>query len=100
VGSGKRWFVGDLGAWQEDPHKDKARLGSTFGCVWVGYVGEEAEAKQALRWGMLQWAWAFMWALILLLVLRVVQVPRLDRRAPPSCVCLFPLIYLCVHGLA
>jgi hypothetical protein len=71
VGSGKRWFVGDLGAWQEDPYKDKARLGSMFGCVWVGYVGEEAEAKQALRWGMLQWAWAFMWALILLLVLRM-----------------------------
>jgi hypothetical protein len=71
VGSGKRWFVGDLGAWQEDPHKDKALLGSMFGCVWVGYVGEEAEEKQALRWGMLQWAWAFLWTLILLLVLRV-----------------------------
>jgi hypothetical protein len=71
VGSGKRWFVGDLGAWQDDQDKDKALLGSTFGCVWVGYVGEEAEAKHALRWGMLQWALALMWALILLLVLRV-----------------------------
>ncbi|KAJ7910725.1 hypothetical protein B0H13DRAFT_2660873 [Mycena leptocephala] len=56
---------------EDDQDKDKALLGSTFGCVWVGYVGEEAEAKQALRWGMLQWAWALMWVLILLLVMRV-----------------------------
>ncbi|KAJ7889155.1 hypothetical protein B0H14DRAFT_3855856 [Mycena olivaceomarginata] len=56
VGCGGRWFAGDLGMWhQRNGHDDKAIVSSSFGRVWVGYLGEEEEAKGALRWDTLQW---------------------------------------------
>jgi hypothetical protein len=56
VGSGRRWFVGDVGIWHErSEHGDEALLRTSWGRVWVGYAGEEEEAKRALRWGTLQW---------------------------------------------
>ncbi|KAJ6496214.1 hypothetical protein C8R45DRAFT_926728 [Mycena sanguinolenta] len=55
VGSGRRWFVGDFGEWERrNQHGDDAHIGSTFGRVWIGYYGEEKEARRALRWDMLQ----------------------------------------------
>ncbi|KAF7364283.1 hypothetical protein MSAN_01088200 [Mycena sanguinolenta] len=55
VGNGRRWFVGDFGEWeQRNQHGDNMHIGTTFGRVWIGYVGEEDEAKRALRWDMLQ----------------------------------------------
>ncbi|KAJ7689247.1 hypothetical protein B0H14DRAFT_3906686 [Mycena olivaceomarginata] len=36
------WFVGDIGAWSTKSEVgDKVRIGSDFGSIWVGYVGEE-----------------------------------------------------------
>ncbi|KAJ7809343.1 hypothetical protein B0H14DRAFT_3151655 [Mycena olivaceomarginata] len=56
VGCGGRWSAGDLGMWhQRNGHDDKAIVSSSFGRVWVGYLGEEEEAKRALRWDTLQW---------------------------------------------
>ncbi|KAJ7847267.1 hypothetical protein B0H14DRAFT_2583719 [Mycena olivaceomarginata] len=56
VGCGGRWFAGDLGMWhQRNGHDDKAIVSSSFGRVWVGYLGEEEEAKRALRWDTVQW---------------------------------------------
>jgi len=66
VGCGRRWFVGDLGVWhQRNEHGDEAILNSSFGRVWVGYVGEEEEAKQAFRWDMLQWGVNLVLALVM-----------------------------------
>ncbi|KAJ7624876.1 hypothetical protein FB45DRAFT_88155 [Roridomyces roridus] len=53
VGREKHWFVGDVYAWRA--HADDVIVGSVFGTVWVGYEGEEEEAKKALRWGPVQW---------------------------------------------
>ncbi|KAJ6526721.1 hypothetical protein B0H19DRAFT_544593 [Mycena capillaripes] len=54
TGSARRWFVGDLAAWRDcGEHGDEAMVGTRFGGVWVGYVGEEEEAKCALQWGAL-----------------------------------------------
>ncbi|KAJ6592821.1 hypothetical protein B0H19DRAFT_1055496 [Mycena capillaripes] len=55
-GRNRRWFVGDLAAWREsEEHGDAALVGTFSGRVWVGYVGEEEEAKRAMRWGWFQW---------------------------------------------
>ncbi|KAF8127801.1 hypothetical protein K438DRAFT_1948906 [Mycena galopus ATCC 62051] len=36
------WFVGDIGAWStKNEVGDEVRIGSDFGSIWVGYVGEE-----------------------------------------------------------
>jgi hypothetical protein len=40
---------------QRNGHDDKAIVSSSFGRVWVEYLGEEEEAKRALRWDTLQW---------------------------------------------
>jgi len=59
--------VGDVGVWRErSEHGDEALLGTTFGRVWVGYAGEEEEAKRALRWGTLQWGVNLVLALVML----------------------------------
>ncbi|KAJ6571471.1 hypothetical protein B0H19DRAFT_661340 [Mycena capillaripes] len=43
------WFVGDIDAWSaKDEVGDEVQIGSEFGSVWVGYVGEE-EPPHALR---------------------------------------------------
>ncbi|KAJ7624877.1 hypothetical protein FB45DRAFT_796863 [Roridomyces roridus] len=56
VGSEKRWFVGNVDAWHAaGEHADEASVSSSFGKVWVGYEGEEEEARKALRWGAVQW---------------------------------------------
>ncbi|KAJ7466806.1 hypothetical protein B0H11DRAFT_55097 [Mycena galericulata] len=73
VGSGKRWFVGDFSAWQaRGQHADEAVIGTTWGGVWVGYEGEEKEAKAALRWGALQWGAHITLALLVAILLRLV----------------------------
>jgi len=70
IGGASRWFVGDLGVWRERAeHGDEAMVGTTFGSVWVGYIGEEEEAKRALRWGPLQWGVNIILSLLLVLVL-------------------------------
>jgi hypothetical protein len=44
-------------------------VGTTFGSVWVGYIGEEEEAKRALRWGPLQWGVNIVLSLLMVLIL-------------------------------
>ncbi|KAJ7751495.1 hypothetical protein DFH07DRAFT_774739 [Mycena maculata] len=73
VGNAKRWFVGDLGAWNEEK-ADQVLAGTTFGKVWIGYEGEEEEAKRALRWGALQWGVNIVVALLVLKILQWVFV--------------------------
>ncbi|KAJ7612998.1 hypothetical protein FB45DRAFT_1112656 [Roridomyces roridus] len=56
VGRKRRWFVGDVDAWYAaQEHADGASVSSVFGTVWIGYEGEEEEAKKALRWSAVQW---------------------------------------------
>lgn len=71
VGGSKRWFVGDLAAWRDrGENGDEVVAGTRFGGVWVGYVGEEEEAKRALQWGILHWVVNTMVALLLVVALR------------------------------
>jgi hypothetical protein len=45
------WFVGDIGAWSAKSEVgDEVRIGSDFGSIWVGYIGEE-EPVPLLRAG-------------------------------------------------
>jgi len=70
MGSARRWFVGDLGVWREQAeHGDEAVVGTTFGGVWVGYVGEEEEARRALQWGVMHWIVNIVLAFVLVLLL-------------------------------
>ncbi|KAJ7601678.1 hypothetical protein FB45DRAFT_1074248 [Roridomyces roridus] len=56
VGRNRHWFVGDVEAWHAaKQHADEASVSSVFGTVWIGYEGEEKEAKKALRWSAVQW---------------------------------------------
>ncbi|KAJ7225066.1 hypothetical protein B0H12DRAFT_278917 [Mycena haematopus] len=71
VGSRRRLFVGDLGVWQQrHEHGDSAQVGSSFGRVWVGYVGEEEEAKRAMRWDALQCAVNLVLGLVVFWIVR------------------------------
>ncbi|KAJ7206840.1 hypothetical protein GGX14DRAFT_456920 [Mycena pura] len=41
------WFVGDIDAWRARGERgDAVSVGSEFGGVWVGYVGEESDAQE------------------------------------------------------
>ncbi|KAJ7487973.1 hypothetical protein FB451DRAFT_1126382 [Mycena latifolia] len=62
-GGTRRWFVGDLGAWST--RGDDVRLGSQFGLVWVGYVGEEKDAERVLRQDPVRVFWEMMKGLML-----------------------------------
>ncbi|KAJ7135669.1 hypothetical protein C8R44DRAFT_695998 [Mycena epipterygia] len=56
VGDKVRWFVGDVGAWTAKGERgDEVRVGSEFGRVWVGFVGEDADAARALGRAPLEW---------------------------------------------
>ncbi|KAJ7624885.1 hypothetical protein FB45DRAFT_1031005 [Roridomyces roridus] len=73
VGREKRWFVGDVSAWRAGcEHGDNVTVGSSFGKVWVGYEGEEEEARRALRWGPVQWLAHIVPAVLTLWFLRIV----------------------------
>ncbi|KAJ7041520.1 hypothetical protein C8F04DRAFT_947073 [Mycena alexandri] len=64
------WFVGDMAAWTDkDERGDEVRVGSQFGVVWVGYVGEEAEAQRAMRLGVLGMTVKGLWMSFLLWVM-------------------------------
>ncbi|KAJ6582474.1 hypothetical protein DFH09DRAFT_1439169 [Mycena vulgaris] len=56
-----RWFVGDVAAWSAGGERgDKVWVGSGFGELWVGYIGEEAEAERVLG----RDRWAVCWQII------------------------------------
>ncbi|KAJ6564985.1 hypothetical protein DFH09DRAFT_1475556 [Mycena vulgaris] len=56
-----RWFVGDVAAWSAGGERgDKVWVGSGFGELWVGYIGEEAEAERVLGRDL----WAVCWQII------------------------------------
>ncbi|KAJ7314221.1 hypothetical protein DFH08DRAFT_432889 [Mycena albidolilacea] len=67
MGNSRRWFVGDFGAWEgRSEHGDEALVGTSWGRVWVGYAGEEEEAKRAFRWDTVQFGVNLMLALVML----------------------------------
>ncbi|KAJ7608085.1 hypothetical protein DFH06DRAFT_1486271 [Mycena polygramma] len=71
IGAGWRWFVGDSGAWRDHgEHGDEVLVSTTFGPVWVGYIGEEEDAKRALQWGALHWVVNILLAFVVLFFLR------------------------------
>lgn len=70
AGGDVHWFVGDMAAWREkDECGVHVRVGSMFGTVWVGYVGEEAEAQRAMRLGVLGMTFKGLWVSFLLWML-------------------------------
>ncbi|KAJ7624875.1 hypothetical protein FB45DRAFT_1086957 [Roridomyces roridus] len=73
VGGAKRWFVGSLDEWLVDRgHGDDLTVRTDFGKVWVGYEGEEEEARKALRWGPVQWLAHIVPAVLILWFMRIV----------------------------
>ncbi|KAJ7673896.1 hypothetical protein DFH06DRAFT_1445422 [Mycena polygramma] len=71
VGGARRWFVGDAGVWRDrGEHGDEALVGTTFGLVWVGYIGEEEDATRALQWGALHWVVNIVLAFLFLFLFR------------------------------
>ncbi|KAJ7153969.1 hypothetical protein C8R43DRAFT_923182 [Mycena crocata] len=55
-GSMMRWFVGDVAAWTSNGEfGDKAKVETTFGDIWVGYVGEKDESARAFRSVWMHW---------------------------------------------
>ncbi|KAJ6501057.1 hypothetical protein C8R47DRAFT_1211328 [Mycena vitilis] len=72
VGGARRWFVGDVGVWREHgEHGDEALVGSTFGPVWIGYMGEEEDATSAVQWGPLRWTVNIVLVLVLVFLVRL-----------------------------
>jgi hypothetical protein len=67
-----RWFVGKCDAWSAKYGcGDHAKVESSFGAIWIGYIGEEDEGARALRPTGVHWAlnaagflfllWAIFW---------------------------------------